>query len=110
MMRIFDPILMLLPCLALLGVPAARAQQPPPDQSAPPNQSGQPDATQSPEETEPTDATGQRLTPDTRALAGVQTVSLGVPALQHSYWQPSLFVTAAGDSNPLLAPSTTSWT
>jgi hypothetical protein len=110
MMRLFRPILMLLPCLALLAVPAARAQQQPPDQSAPQGQAGQPDASQSPEETEPTDASGQRLTPDTRALAGVQTVSLGVPALQHSYWQPALFVTAAGDSNPLLAPSTTAWT
>ncbi len=109
-MRLFHLRLPMFLCLALLAVPAVRAQQQPGDQSAPPSQAGQPNASPSPEETEPTDINGQRLTPDTRSLAGVQTVSLGVPALQHSYWEPQLFVTVAGDSNPLLTPSTTSWT
>jgi len=108
-MRRFQPSPFILLCLAALAAPAARAQQPPTDQAAPAGQSGQPNAAQTPEE-EPTDVNGNRLTPDTRALAGVQNVSLGVPALEHSYWQPSLYVTAAGDSNPLLTPSTTDWT
>ncbi len=109
-MRRFHLNLLIVLCSALLAVPAARAQQQPPDQSAPPSQAAQPNESPSPEETEPTDVNGQRLNPDTRSLAGVQTVSLGVPALEHSYWQPSFFATVAGDSNPLLTPNTTSWT
>jgi hypothetical protein len=108
-MRLLQPSQLIVLCVAALTVPAVRAQQQPTDQSAPPAQAGQPNAAPNPEE-EPTDINGQRLTPDNRALAGVQTVSLGVPALEHSYWQPSLYVTAAGDSNPLLTPSTTDWT
>jgi hypothetical protein len=108
-MRRFHPSPFILLCLTALVVPSARAQQQPTDQSAPTGQSGQPNAAPNTEE-EPTDVNGNRLTPDTRALAGVQNVSLGVPALEHSYWQPSLYVTAAGDSNPLLTPNTTDWT
>jgi hypothetical protein len=110
MMRLVNLNLLIVLCTALLAVPAARAQQQPTDQSAPPSEAAQPNASPNPEDNEPTDINGQRLNPDTRSLAGVQTVSLGVPALEHSYWQPSFFVTVAGDSNPLLTPNTTSWT
>jgi hypothetical protein len=110
MIRLFHLNLLTVLCAAFLAVPIAQAQQQPPDQSAPPSQAAQPNGSPSPDETEPTDINGQRLNPDTRSLAGVQTVSLGVPALERSYWQPSFFVTVAGDSNPLLTPSTTSWT
>ncbi|HEY4741231.1 MAG: hypothetical protein WA734_04430 [Candidatus Acidiferrales bacterium] len=110
MMRLVNLNLLILLCAAFLAVPVARAQQQPTDQSAPPSEAAQPNASPSPEDQEPTDINGQRLNPDTRSLAGVQTVSLGVPALEHSYWQPSFFVTVAGDSNPLLTPNTTSWT
>jgi len=109
MMRLLNLNLLMLLCAAFLAAPAARAQQQPADQSAPPSQAAQPNESQSADETEPTDVNGQRLNPDTRSLAGVQTVSLGVPALEHSYWQPSFFATVAGDSNPLLTPGTSSW-
>jgi hypothetical protein len=88
-------------CLALLAPIVAHAQQSQPAyQTMPGSQPDEPNAT---------DVNGQPLSPDTRSLAGVQTVSLGVPALERSYWQPSVNVTAAGDSDPLFQPSTTSW-
>lgn len=40
----------------------------------------------------------QELTPDTQPLAGVQTLSLGIPE-GHTYWQPSAGVTGNATSN-----------
>src|SRR5271155_3667773 len=42
----------------------------------------------------------QELQPDTRALTGVEDLSLGTMALEHSYWQPRLALSEAVDSNP----------
>jgi hypothetical protein len=46
-------------------------------------------------------STSQQLSPDTRALAGVQDLSLGMPGTEHSSWQPNVFSTITVDSNPL---------
>ena len=100
-MRRIRPSLLMIVWLAAMAAPAVRAQEQP---------SGQPPAMQSTDENEATDMNGNTLTPDTRSLAGVQTISLGVPALQHSYWQPSFNAVVAGDSSPLLTPGSSSWT
>ncbi len=53
----------------------------------------------------------QPLTPDTRALAGAQNLSLGNPANDHSYWRPHIDVSGSVDSNPQETPggSGSSW-
>src|SRR5277367_7107587 len=42
----------------------------------------------------------QLLLPDTRSLTGVEYLSLGTMALEHSYWQPRAVVSETVDSNP----------
>ena len=42
----------------------------------------------------------QLVQPDTRSLTGVQDLSLGSMALEHSYWQPRLALSETVDSNP----------
>jgi len=42
----------------------------------------------------------QLMQPDTRSLTGVEDLSLGTMALEHSYWQPRLAFSETVDSNP----------
>ena len=42
----------------------------------------------------------QLMQPDTRSLTGVQDLSLGTMALEHSYWQPRMALSETVDSNP----------
>jgi hypothetical protein len=42
----------------------------------------------------------QLMQPDTRSLTGVEDLSLGTMALEHSYWQPRLALSETVDSNP----------
>ena len=42
----------------------------------------------------------QLVQPDTRSLTGVEDLSLGTMALEHSYWQPRLALSETVDSNP----------
>ena len=46
------------------------------------------------------DEVPQQLAPDTRALAGVQPLTVGGPAVVHRYWEPHLAFTSTVDSNP----------
>ena len=57
------------------------------------------------------DETGnpQQLEPDTRSLTGVEDLSLGTMAIEHSYWQPRLAVSETVDSNPGYLTSGNSW-
>ena len=96
--------LLAIACFVLFASPFVRAQDQPPQpayRTALPNLQA--------DQSQPTDVNGQELAPDTRSLAGVQTVTLGVPALERSYWQPSFNVNAEGDSNPLSSPGVHSW-
>lgn len=99
-------------CMLALGVPAAWAQQQNQDQAAPPipayhsplaSVAGNGDE-------EDMNAEPQKLAPDNRPLAGAQDLSLGAPALTHSYWQPHVDVTTTADSNALSATQKTGWT
>lgn len=42
----------------------------------------------------------QLMQPDTRSLTGVEDLSLGTMALEHSYWQPRVALSETVDSNP----------
>jgi hypothetical protein len=42
----------------------------------------------------------QLMQPDTRSLTGVEDLSLGTMAIEHSYWQPRLILSETVDSNP----------
>ena len=42
----------------------------------------------------------QLMQPDTRSLTGVEDLSLGTMALEHSYWQPRVALAETVDSNP----------
>ncbi len=42
----------------------------------------------------------QLVQPDTRSLTGVEDLSLGTMALEHSYWQPRMALAETVDSNP----------
>jgi hypothetical protein len=42
----------------------------------------------------------QLMQPDTRSLTGVEDLSLGSMALEHSYWQPRIALAETVDSNP----------
>src|ERR1700741_533037 len=108
-------------CLAVgamvLTGPIAWAQQQEPDQSAQPTQPAQPiPAYHSPLASaanngqKDANADSQKLLPDTTALPGVQDLSLGVPALNQSYWQPHLDFSSTVDSNPLTGQGQTGWT
>ena len=108
-------------CLAIgaiaLSVPMAWAQQQEQDQSAQPVQPTQPiPAYHSPLASaanngdDEATADSQKLLPDTTALTGVQDLSLGVPATNHSYWQPHVDLSSTVDSNPLTGQGSTGWT
>ena len=51
-----------------------------------------------------------KLIPDSHALTGAQTFSLGELAAHHSYWQPHVDFTSTGDSNGLSSTGNTGWT
>jgi hypothetical protein len=51
----------------------------------------------------------QSLTPDTRALAGAQNLTLGNLANDHSYWQPHIDIAGSVDSNPQVTPNGSGW-
>lgn len=55
-------------------------------------------------------ASPQKLVPDTRPLAGAQILSLGGPALVHSYWQPHVDILSTATSNALSANGGNGWT
>lgn len=102
-------------CLAIgvtvLSVPIARAQQQEPDQSAQPSQPIP--AYHSPLASAASNSEGEttpELLPDTTALTGIQDLSLGVPARDHSYWQPHIDLSSTVDSNPLTGQGSTGWT
>jgi len=108
-------------CLAVgaivLSVPIAWAQEQEPDQSSQPAQPSQPiPAYHSPLASaanngqDEANADSQRLLPDTTALTGVQDLSLGTPATNHSYWQPHLDISSTVDSNPLTGQGQSAWT
>ena len=74
----------------VLGVPVARPQQQSNGQltlQAPALHSPPSPAASNGNAEDPI-ANPQELAPDTRALAGAQDLSLGIPALTHSFWQP----------------------
>jgi hypothetical protein len=48
-------------------------------------------------------------TPDTRALAGVQNLSLGGPETVRSYWQPRVDIFGSADSNAQETPTGSTW-
>jgi hypothetical protein len=113
-------------CVVALSAPGVRAQQQTPDQGQPqtPDQ-GQP---QTPDQGPAQPAapipayrsplasaannddedTETELTPDTRALTGVQNLSLG-NSLTHSYWQPHVDIFSTVDSNPQVEPGQSTW-
>lgn len=49
------------------------------------------------------------LTPDTRSLAGAQDLGLGMPRIEHSYWQPRFNAISTFDSNPLISTNSGGW-
>ena len=100
-----------------LGVPSVHAQQQGADQSGQPVQPSQPiPAYHSPlasaanNEQDQSTTDSQKLLPDTTALTGIQDLSLGMPAANHSYWQPHVDLSSTVDSNPLTAQGQTGWT
>jgi hypothetical protein len=99
-----------------LSAPIAWAQQQQPDQSGQPVPPSQPiPAYHSPlasaaNAQDQGNADSEKLLPDTTALTGIQDLSLGMPATNHSYWQPHVDVSSAVDSNPLTANGGTGWT
>ena len=112
MMRIVTKICLAVGAMAL-SVPIAWAQQQEPDQSGQPTQPSQPiPAYHSPlasaanNAQDEGNADSQKLLPDTTALTGIQDLSLGVPAMNHSYWQPHVDLSSAVDSNPLIGQRT----
>jgi hypothetical protein len=99
-----------------LSLPIARAQQQETDQSAQPAQPSQPiPAYHSPLASaanngqDQANANSQQMLPDTTALTGIQDLSLGMPAGNHSYWQPHVELSSTVDSNPLVANGQTGW-
>jgi hypothetical protein len=121
MMRTFKHGFLALVAVMVVGVPAARAQEQ--NQSQSQNQPQSPDKATQPipayhsplasaadNGDEDSNADPQKLVPDTRALTGVQDLSLGQPATTHSYWQPHLDVTSTADSNPLNPSGQNGWT
>jgi hypothetical protein len=118
-MRIVKYIAMFWTCVAVVAVAPARAQQQPSD-----SQQGQ---QQEQQQTQPIPAirsplasvadngdedqagNPQQLQPDTRSLTGVEDLSIGSMALEHSYWQPRLAVSETVDSNPGFSTGGSSW-
>jgi hypothetical protein len=55
-------------------------------------------------------ASPQQLVPDNRSLTGAENLSLGGPALVHSYWQPSVDIISSATSNALSPAGQNGWT
>ena len=106
-------------CVAVLAVaPAARASSPTdsqqgqqqgqqPEQPIPAIRSPLASAADNGDEDET--ANPQQMQPDTRSLTGVEDLSIGTMAIEHSYWQPRLAVAETVDSNPGLSTAGNSW-
>jgi hypothetical protein len=98
----------------VLELPMARSQQQSNGQATPPGSplySPLPSAANG--NAQVLNADPQKLAPDTRALAGAQDLSLGVPALTRSFWQPFFSVMLTLDTNPLAtnhSSGLTTWT
>ena len=97
---------------APLALAQQQSQQAPADQAAPPIP-----AYRSPlasaannSDDEGLIADPNKLIPDSRALTGAQTFSLGELATHHSYWQPHVDFTSTVDSNGLSSTGNTGWT
>jgi len=98
-------------CLVVFCAPVARAQSQQQGQAQgqnqSPDQSSQPiPAYHSPlasaADNGQDDTSGpQQLVPDTRPLTGVEDLSIGTPATQHSFWQPHVDFFSTLDTNPL---------
>jgi hypothetical protein len=109
MIRAFHNGLLVTLSLVALCAPMARAQsqQQGQDQSQNQDQSSQPiPAYHSPlasaaDNGQDTSSGPQQLVPDTRPLTGVEDLSIGMPATQHSYWQPRVDFYSTLDTNPL---------
>jgi hypothetical protein len=94
--------------LTLLSCGPARAQQPadtPQDQQQGQQQSQPIPAIHSPlasgaDNDQDEAPNPQLMQPDTRSLTGVEDLSLGTMALEHSYWQPRVALAETVDSNP----------
>lgn len=114
-------------CVAALSAPVVRAQQQAQDQSQPQAQdqsqqqtpadqgAAQPAAPIPAYHSPLASAAGNgdedtqtELTPDTRALTGVENLSLGTP-ISHTYWQPHVDFSSTVDSNPQIQPGQSSW-
>lgn len=116
MMHVVTKICLTVGAMALC-LPMAHAQQRESDQSGQPTQPEQPiPAYHSPlasaanNAQDEGNADSEKLLPDTTALTGIQDLSLGMPATNHSYWQPHVDLSSAVDSNPLSANGQTGWT
>jgi hypothetical protein len=111
MMRTVQSSFLAVICAAMLGVPAARAQQQSQGQAAQPIPAyHSPLASAADNGAVDPNADPQKLGPDTRSLTGVQDFSLGVPAETHSFWQPHFDLSGMVDSDPLDASGNTGWT
>ncbi|MGA7916741.1 MAG: hypothetical protein WCA00_16020 [Candidatus Acidiferrales bacterium] len=118
-MRTLKYILMAWVCVALVSVAPARAQQQPADSQQsqqPEQQAAQPiPAIRSPlasaADNGDEDEAGnpQQMQPDTRSLTGVEDLSVGTMAIEHSYWQPRVAVSETVDSNPGYSTAGNSW-
>lgn len=104
-------------CVALLSVVPARAQQQPADSQQDQQQGQQPaqpiPAIRSPlasaaDNGEDEVPNPQEMLPDTRSLTGVEDLSVGTMALEHSYWQPRVALAETVDSNPGLSNGSSS--
>jgi hypothetical protein len=51
----------------------------------------------------------QDMQPDTRSLTGVEDLSVGTMAVEHSYWQPRVALAETVDSNPGYSTGGSSW-
>ena len=83
-------------CVVALGVSAAQAQQQTQDQPIPAYHS--PLASQA-DNTDP-NAPPAQLTPDNRALTGIQDPTIGVASTNHSYWTPHVDLGVTLDTEP----------
>jgi len=96
-------------CVVALGVSAAQAQQQTQDQPIPAYHS--PLASQA-DNTDP-NAPPAQLTPDNRALTGIQDPTIGVASTNHSYWTPHVDLGVTLDTEPPVGGSgsgLTTWT
>jgi hypothetical protein len=92
-----------------VAAPVARAQQQTQDQPAEPIPAYRSPLASVANNGEVGDSEAQALAPDNRPLAGVQDLSLGVPPISHSYWQPHFDLATMIDSNALNANNSSGW-